>query len=128
MDIINQGLLSLVDAIHPKCENELQYFVEKYGSGFSNILLKRLMTLNLLGKNAIEQRANFELLKHIHDVDIYSMRVKARGFNIRILYTYYSGQKSFLLCAFYEKSGKSHTGYKKHVDLAKSRLEEEYHE
>ena len=76
--------------------------------------------LALLGVNS----KDLDGFEHIGQ-GIYSMRLHAKGYNIRILYGFLSDEKPVLLLAFYERAGKRKTDYTPYLDPARKRLEEE---
>ena len=65
-------------------------------------------------------RKQFESV--LHEKNLYSMIIKGKECNIRILYSYINGE--VFLHSFYEREGKSKTAYTSAIKIAKSRREE----
>lgn len=118
-----QNILDSVSDIkyHPDLVNDfeellnntglLQDFASKF---FFNLLIlsdKKEKTHNYYSNN-------FEKLKT--EDDMYSMRIKLKGCNARILYSFLSDGTILLHC-FYERGGKKNTDYTKAIKIAAKR-------
>lgn len=115
---ILQNLFSGID-VHEELTPELLELISRTGAEdqyFKTIIfqLAILMQVGVLATN----RPDFELVKD----GIYSMKQKSSEYNIRILYSFLPNRKPILLCAFYERGGKSKTDYSPYLPVAKARL------
>ena len=128
---IPQSLEQLLEKydFHPECLNEIIGYIK--GSGrvldFYRQFSHNTEMLRKLGINATENK-NFEKLKKAEN--LYSMRIKTRGMNLRIIYTYRNCKLALLLCTFHERSDSKDT-YRKYIPVAQKRMkemeEEEWH-
>lgn len=93
------------------------------GSGieqrFFQIIIMQLKLLLDLGASTVQCK-NFESLGG----GIFSMKQKITSANIRILYAFLSNRQPVLLCAFYERAGKSKTDYSRYIAVASERLKQ----
>lgn len=89
-------------------------FLAKFKKNLS-VLSEYSTKAHLLSSN------QFERLKK--DDNLFSMHIKGKTFNIRIIYSFLS-DNTILLHGFYERSGKRSTDYFKAIDIAKQRLDE----
>ena len=87
---------------------------------FLRVLIARLAQYDELGRTLAEQLHEFERLNN----RLYSMHVKVKGFNIRILYAYLNGDSRVFLHAFFERSDSSKTNYAPAIKKAENRLAE----
>lgn len=87
---------------------------------FLNLLNARIALLEQLREQAINT-SNFEKLKGC--TDLYSMKLKGKTLNFRILYAL-NAHNEILLLAFDEKQGKRKTEYSNYTTTAKNRLKE----
>lgn len=55
--------------------------------------------------------------------NLYSIKIKTKDSNIRVLYSY-NGEGKIILNSFYEKSGKKATSYDKYAPIAIERRKE----
>ena len=102
--------------MHPSIIPEIFDIV--LGSGYESEFLKQfakqLKNVDTLGRQVVELNS-FELLKG--GSDIYSMHLKSKSYNIRILYSYLDNGELLLHC-FYEKQGKRITEYERSIPIA----------
>lgn len=107
---------------HPEVGNEIITLV--IGNGhekeFIKLFKKQLNYARTLGYKVTELK-QFEKLSE--SPGLYSMHLKSKNFNIRIIYSYYDNGELLLHC-FYEKQGKSATEYSTHIPIAKERKKE----
>ena len=105
-----------------QCRREIETFVLKCGNrkAFLKLLVMRRKQLNALSPDQLVQLNEFELLKQASN--LYSMHLKGKGFNYRILYQYLSDGEVLLL-GFEEKHGKKVTEYSNFIPTALERLE-----
>lgn len=128
---ITQSLEQLLEEydFHPECLNEIIDFINGNGRvlDFYRQFSHNTDILRDLGINATETK-NFEKLKKADN--LYSMRIKIRGMNLRIIYSYRNRKLALLLCTFHERSDSKDT-YKKYIPVAQKRMkemeEEEWH-
>ncbi|MCB6572245.1 hypothetical protein [Eubacterium limosum] len=94
------------------------------GTGYESSFLKQfgkfIQMLSTYGFDAVKLKG-FERLKDTNG--LFSMRLCSSKYNIRILYSILSDGK-ILLHTFYEREGKSVSGYDKHIIIAEKRLSE----
>ena len=110
--------------IHPKCEEEIRYIVEKDGrrEKFESDYKIRLDYLHEHREKAVLHRAWFEKLSNAGS-SLYSMHIATIN-NMRILYIFTEPYIIFL-CAFSEKSKKKKTdSYAAYIPIALSRIQE----
>lgn len=110
--------------IHPDLVTDLAKLFYNTGNrkDFLSKFVKNLDFLNKYGIEAhIQPSSQFELLKEVPNM--YSMHVKGKSFNIRILYSFFS-DNTILLHGFYKRGGKQHTDYSKAIPIAKGRFNE----
>lgn len=88
-------------------------------SSVLRIITKQLFFLKNLGRK-INQADSNEYLKHVEELDLYSIHVKNRTVNFRFLITFHKDEAIFL-SAFNEKSGKKKTSYQPFIELAINR-------
>lgn len=113
-----QNLFSSID-VHDELTPELLEIISKTGAEqryFKTIVLQ--LTILLQSGVLATKRSDFELVGD----GIFSMKQKSSEYNIRILYSFLPNRKPILLCAFYERSGKSKTDYTPYIPVAKARL------
>lgn len=91
-----------------------------YESSFMKQFGKYIQMLSDHGFDAIKLKG-FERLKNTNG--LFSMRLSSSKYNIRVLYSILSDGK-ILLHSFYEREGKSVSGYDKHIIIAEKRLSE----
>lgn len=110
---------------HEKCVPEIFEIV--LGSGYE---VKFLKQFEKLLKTASEQGSqvvglsSFEILKDTNSPkDIFSMKLKSKSYNIRILYTLSETGQTYLHC-FYERQGDSRTDYTERIPVAIERIKE----
>lgn len=109
--LTTRNLIPELVAILSESGNEAAFFKQ---------LAKCLRILAIKGICAIELDG-FENIGQ----GIFSMRLPAKGYNIRILYGFLPNSKPVLLLAFYERGGKRKTDYTPYLEPARKRLEEE---
>lgn len=81
--------------------------------------------LNQLVELDIQILLNTEHFEKLTDCpDVYSMKIKRKGCNLRILFSY-ARNGSILLHSFIEESGKRKTDYSSHTPIARRRLKEQ---
>lgn len=110
--------------IHPKLVNEISQTLEKTGErkAFLSKFINNLNFLKSYGELAhIQSTDKFEKLKNAENM--YSMHIKGKTFNVRVLYSFLSNG-TILLHGFDEKSGKKVTDYSKAIPIAEKRLDE----
>ncbi len=110
--------------VHPDLIEDILNILSKSGNekAFFSKLIINLKFLKKYGMNAHIQPSNqFELLKDTENM--YSMHIKGKTFNIRILYSFLSNG-TVLLHGFYERSGKGVTNYSKAIPIAEKRRAE----
>lgn len=107
--------------VHDEVTPELLTLIA--GSGieqrFFQIIVMQLKLLLDLGVAAVHCK-NFESLGG----GLFSMKQKISSANIRILYSFLPNQRPVLLCAFYERAGKSKTDYARYIAVASERLKQ----
>ena len=106
---------------HPRFLNELLALIAKTGAEKSilSILLTRLRNLHSLGIGVTRVK-EFEPLGN----GVFSMHLSGKGYNIRILFMFFSDKTPALLHAFYERAGKKATDYTDKIRLARARFAE----
>lgn len=109
--------------VHCKCIDDIVELIDSTGSDerFLNELSKNLKILDMLGKRAVQSK-NFEILKATSG--IYSMKCRGKNINIRILYTFDSGERPVMLLAFYERDDSGKNTYRTHIPVAIERMRE----
>lgn len=109
--------------IHEKFIGEFHDLIRESGNQIR--IMKKLVTLVAMMQNIKPEvlctNSNFENLKEYHN--LYSMKLKSKGYNIRVLYSY-SDRGKLLINSFYEKAGKRNTEYKKYAEIALERRKE----
>ena len=112
---------------HTKFIEELQDVVLKLTGKEAEIfdlLVKQLMYISEFGRQVDEVGKN-EKIKHMRtEQNYYSLHLKGKGFNLRMLLTFYEDDTLLILGFFNEKSGKSATDYSKWAPILKRRYQE----
>ena len=88
-----------------------------YESRFYAQLVSRLTLLVTHGITVLQQK-EFERLND----SLFSMHISSKGYNIRILFSFFPSGKPVLLLAFYEREGKKKTDYTAYLSPALTRL------
>jgi len=88
-----------------------------YESRFYAQLVSRLIFLANHGIIALQQK-EFERLND----SLFSMHISSKGYNIRILFSFFPNGKPVLLLAFYEREGKKKTDYTTYLSPALTRF------
>lgn len=107
--------------VHPDLIKEVSQILEKTGErkAFLSKFINNLKFLKNYGELAhIQSTDKFEKLKQAENM--YSMHIKGKTFNVRILYSFLANG-TILLHGFDEKSGKKVTNYSKAVPIAKKK-------
>ena len=115
------GMFANIDT-HPLLASDITHIIKESGleKQFLSKLRTQLLILNEYKDSAhIRFPDSFEKLRHTKN--LYSMKLKNRQYNIRILYTFQK-DGTILLYAFYERSGKRSSDYSKPIKIAKERL------
>jgi mRNA-degrading endonuclease RelE of RelBE toxin-antitoxin system len=116
LEEILQGII-----LHPDVEKEILEELAKRGKPFFRLFIKRITQLKDLGVSCVSELSHsFESLKRHRG--LYSLHIRGKGFNYRIIYSYIS-QNEIFLHGFYEKDS-SKSGYDHHIPIAKKRLSE----
>ena len=112
--------------IHEQCLVEFSDLIKKDLSGHQKEFLKQLAT----------QLKNLQQYKHqIYEIDdneklkgtkesLYSLRMKSKNYNIRLIVAFNNDDIPILLSVFYERSGKKKTDYSEKISEAERRLKE----
>jgi len=110
---------------HTKFVDELNELIAK-SSGCEkeifSLLIKQLCFVKQLGENVHMANSN-EILRH-QLRSYYSLHIKGKGFNIRLLMAFKSKGRPLFLAAFDEKEGKKSTNYSKTVFVLETRYNE----
>ena len=111
---------------HPKCIKELRNLFQKDLSGKEKQFFKSLSTqLNYIKEfgTSIDQVGANEKLKGFNQ-DFYSIHIKGKQYNIRLLMAFDQNKIPAFLCIFNEKNGKRATDYSKYTEVIESRFVE----
>lgn len=127
MDTIffKEQILSLLDNFeyHEKLLSDITNAFENSGKE-STFLVKFMIALKILkeyGINATKvNRTMFEKLKDAND--LFSMRLKSKDFNYRIIYSF-TASGTVLIHGFEEKAGKRKTDYRGALKIVGKRIE-----
>ena len=122
LDLLCEALQGI--SYHPDFAKELLSDLGKSGeeAQFLSVFVTRLKELRLFKHAVITQKSKvFERLSHVKG--IYSMHIKTKFINYRVLYAHIKGQY-VLLGGFDEKEGKTNTSYAPAVATAKKRKRE----
>lgn len=109
--------------IHDEFLNELDNLLNSTLKGnkqFIKLLIKLLNNLQNFDETEIINVDSNEKLKQCN-FNCYSLHLKGKGFNIRILATR-KNSKWLLLTIFNEQSGKKKSSYAKYIPIAEKRL------
>ena len=108
---------------HEDVYGEIMELVVRKGrtQKFNKILQKNIEMIEQMGRD-VTKLSNFEKLQGAND--LYSMKFKSKGMNLRILYTYEGNHYTILLCCFDEKSDSRVNSYDKHIPIALTRMRE----
>ncbi|MEE8836205.1 MAG: hypothetical protein SOH80_04415 [Eubacteriales bacterium] len=113
--------------IHPKFKEELSHLLngtlKGQESDFFNRFIKLLSQLKSQGRN-IDKIDSHEKLSHYGNGRWYSLHIRTKYINFRMLITFSDDSRIFLLSCFDEKSGKKKTGYQRYIPVLKARLSE----
>ena len=116
-----QFLLSILSSfyVHPLLAHEL---IDHIGASGKEPKIFALLTARLLQLSAMG--AETVRLKEFESIGegLFSMHLTGSGFNIRILYSFFTNRDPVLLHAFYERGGKNKTDYSTHIPIAKERF------
>lgn len=107
--------------VHDELPLELAAIISASGlePRFFKTLFMQLQILSQSGALA-SRRSDFEVVGK----GIFSMKQKSSEYNIRILYSFLPNRDPVLLCAFYERGGKSKTDYTPYMPVALRRLKQ----
>lgn len=85
-------------------------------------LIKQLIYVKDHGKLVHQINGN-EIIKH-QERDYYSLHLKGKCFNLRLILTFDDNSSPVFLCAFYERAGKRVSDYTQMKAILKNRYEE----
>ena len=109
---------------HPKCIEELRILLQKDLNGKEKQFFKSLSTqLNYIKEfqKKVDQVGANEKLKGF-DQDFYSIHIKSKQYNVRLLMAFDQNESPAFLCIFNERSGKRATNYSKFAEVLESRF------
>ena len=108
--------------VHESCIDEFTKLIAKTGleRKFLSLLSTRMLQVKKFGETVHMKSNEFEKLK-AHG--LYSMHLKVKKNNLRILYGYSISGEAFLL-AFFEQEGKRTSEYERYLEPARKRLDE----
>lgn len=89
-----------------------------------NLLVKQLKYIDKFGRR-VDTLGKNEKLKHMNiEQEYYSLHLKGKGFNLRMLLTFSENDTPLILGVFDEKSGKGVTDYSKWKKILITRYQE----
>lgn len=120
-----QKLAELLEEVefHEAVLDEINDLVLKKGivAQFIRIFEKNIALIKELGKSVTATK-NFETLRGAEG--LCSMKFKGKDMNLRMLYSYDESSNTIFLHLFYERDDSSNESYKKHISIAKKRMNE----
>ncbi len=112
---------------HPKFLEEITALLLNDLSGKETAFFKKLrIQLNYIssfGRNIDQVSSNHEKLKGVSR-NFYSIRIKAKQFNIRLLLCFDDNDQPQFLSAFFERAGKRKTDYSTFIPVLENRYKE----
>lgn len=110
---------------HPKFFEELQVLIQGtsgHEKEVLNLLVRQFGYVRDFRRMVHNVDSN-EIIKHSIR-DYYSLHIQGKGFNLRILMTFFPDNRPVFLTAFYERSGKRVSNYSTHIGTLDDRYEE----
>lgn len=107
--------------VHQRLITELTEIIvgSGYEARFFKLFISRLKLLSQYGVDAVKFE-EFELIGG----GVFSMHLAKKGFNIRILYSFFPNGRPSLLTCFHERAGKFKTNYSTYIQPATNRFKE----